>query len=125
MLGDIENGTRRNNANCGMTPRVFEHLFARIQKASLCNLLLFGCLTCHVNFISYFLHYCLQEKEIRRDEKLRFTCKCSFLEIYNEQILDLLNPNSVNLQVSIMQGFSYTDLYCFLHLLLTLCLDHS
>nr|CAB3498193.1 unnamed protein product [Digitaria exilis] len=71
MLGDIENGTRRNNANCGMTPRVFEHLFARIQK----------------------------EKEIRRDEKLRFTCKCSFLEIYNEQILDLLNPNSVNLQI--------------------------
>ncbi|KAG2545864.1 hypothetical protein PVAP13_9KG464522 [Panicum virgatum] len=71
MLGDIENGTRRNSANCGMTPRVFEHLFARIQK----------------------------EKEIRRDEKLRFTCKCSFLEIYNEQILDLLNPNSVNLQI--------------------------
>ncbi|CAN6322593.1 unnamed protein product [Urochloa humidicola] len=71
MLGDIENGTRRNNSNCGMTPRVFEHLFARIQK----------------------------EKEIRRDEKLRFTCKCSFLEIYNEQILDLLNPNSVNLQI--------------------------
>ncbi|XP_066330493.1 kinesin-like protein KIN-12G isoform X2 [Miscanthus floridulus] len=71
MLGDIENGTRRNNVNCGITPRVFEHLFARIQK----------------------------EKELRRDEKLRFTCKCSFLEIYNEQILDLLNPNSVNLQI--------------------------
>lgn len=57
--------------NCGITPRVFEHLFARIQK----------------------------EKELRRDEKLRFTSKCSFLEIYNEQILDLLNPNSVNLQI--------------------------
>lgn len=57
--------------NCGMTPRVFEHLFLRIQK----------------------------EKEIRRDEKLSFTCKCSFLEIYNEQILDLLNPNAINLQV--------------------------
>ncbi|KAL6894094.1 hypothetical protein ACP4OV_008192 [Aristida adscensionis] len=71
MLGDIENGTRRNNTNCGMTPRVFEHLFSRIQK----------------------------EKEIRRDEKLRFTCKCSFLEIYNEQILDLLNPNAVNLHI--------------------------
>ncbi|ONM09329.1 Kinesin-like protein KIN-12E [Zea mays] len=71
MLGDIENGTRRNNVNCGITPRVFEHLFVRIQK----------------------------EKELRRDEKLMFTCKCSFLEIYNEQILDLLNPNSVNLQI--------------------------
>ena len=41
----------------------------------------------------------MQEKELRIDETLRFTCKCSFLEIYNEQILDLLNPNSVNLQV--------------------------
>ncbi|KAF6169912.1 hypothetical protein GIB67_034304 [Kingdonia uniflora] len=40
-----------------------------------------------------------QEKESRRDEKLRFTCKCSFLEIYNEQILDLLDPSSVNLQI--------------------------
>ncbi|CAM0876271.1 unnamed protein product [Alopecurus aequalis] len=71
MLGDIENGTRRNNENCGMTPRVFEHLFLRIQK----------------------------EKEIRGEEKLSFTCKCSFLEIYNEQILDLLNPNATNLQL--------------------------
>ncbi|XP_008789959.2 kinesin-like protein KIN-12G [Phoenix dactylifera] len=71
MLGDIEGGTRRHSVNCGMTPRVFEHLFSRIQK----------------------------EKESRRDEKLQFTCKCSFLEIYNEQILDLLNPSSVNLQI--------------------------
>ncbi|RVW30913.1 Kinesin-like protein KIN-12E [Vitis vinifera] len=70
MLGDIEGGTRRHSVNCGMTPRVFEYLFSRIQK----------------------------EKEARRDEKLRFTCKCSFLEIYNEQILDLLEPSSANLQ---------------------------
>lgn len=40
MLGDIENGTRRNNVNCGMTPRVFEHLFLRIQKASFDYLLI-------------------------------------------------------------------------------------
>ncbi|GAB2234913.1 hypothetical protein Drorol1_Dr00004184 [Drosera rotundifolia] len=71
MLGDIEGGTRRHSVNCGMTPRVFEYLFSRIQK----------------------------EKEARRDEKLRFTCRCSFLEIYNEQILDLLNPSSINLQI--------------------------
>lgn len=32
MLGDIESGTRRHSVNCGMTPRVFEHLFSRIQK---------------------------------------------------------------------------------------------
>ncbi|KAK7375206.1 hypothetical protein VNO78_35899 [Psophocarpus tetragonolobus] len=71
MLGDIEGGTRRHSVNCGMTPRIFEQLFSRIQK----------------------------EKEDRREEKLKFTCKCSFLEIYNEQILDLLDPSSNNLQI--------------------------
>ncbi|KAJ4890577.1 P-loop containing nucleoside triphosphate hydrolases superfamily protein [Raphanus sativus] len=71
MLGDIEGGTRRHSVNCGMTPRVFEFLFSRIQK----------------------------EKEVRKEEKLQFTCRCSFLEIYNEQILDLLDPSSTNLQL--------------------------
>ncbi|KAM7522910.1 hypothetical protein LguiA_012812 [Lonicera macranthoides] len=71
MLGDIEGGTRRHSVNCGMTPRVFEYLFSRIQK----------------------------EREARREEKIRYTCKCSFLEIYNEQILDLLDPSSLNLQI--------------------------
>lgn len=42
----------------------------------------------------------LQEEESRRDEKLKYSCKCSFLEIYNEQITDLLDPSSTNLQVS-------------------------
>lgn len=41
-----------------------------------------------------------QEREARREEKIRYTCKCSFLEIYNEQILDLLDPSSINLQVA-------------------------
>ncbi|KAL0390706.1 UNVERIFIED_CONTAM: Kinesin-like protein KIN-12E [Sesamum calycinum] len=71
MLGDIEGGARRHSVNCGMTPRVFEYLFSRIQK----------------------------EKDVRREEKLKFTCRCSFLEIYNEQILDLLDPSSLNLQI--------------------------
>ncbi|KAL0789892.1 hypothetical protein Bca101_006138 [Brassica carinata] len=71
MLGDIEGGTRRHSVNCGMTPRVFEFLFSRILK----------------------------EKEVRKEENLHFTCRCSFLEIYNEQILDLLDPSSNNLQL--------------------------
>ncbi|KAL0914689.1 hypothetical protein M5K25_015057 [Dendrobium thyrsiflorum] len=71
MLGDIEGGIQRNSTNCGMTPRVFEYLFSRIQK----------------------------EKETQSNQKLHFTCKCSFLEIYNEQILDLLDPSSINLQI--------------------------
>ncbi|KAF3323505.1 phragmoplast orienting kinesin 2 [Carex littledalei] len=40
-----------------------------------------------------------QEKEIRNGEKLQFMCKCSFLEIYNEQIFDLLDPVLTNLQI--------------------------
>ncbi|PKA54345.1 Kinesin-like protein KIN12A [Apostasia shenzhenica] len=71
MLGDIEGGTRRSIVNNGMTPRVFEYLFSRIQK----------------------------EKEVQSDKKLLFTCRCSFLELYNEQIFDLLDPCSVNLQI--------------------------
>ncbi|KAH9659395.1 kinesin-like protein KIN-12E [Citrus sinensis] len=71
MLGDIEESTQRHSVNSGMTPRVFEYLFSTIQK----------------------------EKIVRKDEKIRFNCKCSFLEIYNEQILDLLDPSSSNLQI--------------------------
>ncbi|XP_071739930.1 kinesin-like protein KIN-12E [Rutidosis leptorrhynchoides] len=71
MLGDIDGGSRRHSVNSGMTPRVFEYLFTRIQK----------------------------DREVRREEKIQYTCKCSFLEIYNEQILDLLDPSSANLQI--------------------------
>nr|AMS24235.1 kinesin 12-Ia protein [Marsilea vestita] len=71
MLGDLEGADHRPSKNRGMTPRVFEYLFAKIE----------------------------QEEESRRDERLRFICKCSFLEIYNEQILDLLDPTTTNLQM--------------------------
>ncbi|MCO5595931.1 hypothetical protein L7F22_049982 [Adiantum nelumboides] len=71
MLGDLEGAQHRPNTNRGMTPRVFEYLFARI----------------------------LEEEEKRRSEQLKFMCKCSFLEIYNEQILDLLEPSTANLQL--------------------------
>lgn len=41
----------------------------------------------------------MQEENLREQEQLRFVCKCSFLEIYNEHITDLLDPTSINLQV--------------------------
>ncbi|KAL5562494.1 hypothetical protein UlMin_032241 [Ulmus minor] len=69
MLGEIESLEVKPSPHRGMTPRIFEFLFARIQA----------------------------EEEIRRDEKLQYNCKCSFLEIYNEQITDLLDPSSTNL----------------------------
>ncbi|KAL2344857.1 hypothetical protein Fmac_006142 [Flemingia macrophylla] len=69
MLGDIEDLDVKPSPQRGMTPRIFEFLFARIQA----------------------------EEESRRDENLKYNCKCSFLEIYNEQITDLLDPSSTNL----------------------------
>ncbi|XVF28968.1 hypothetical protein REPUB_Repub15cG0079200 [Reevesia pubescens] len=55
----------------GLTPRVFERLFARIN-----------------------------EEQIKHaDKQLQYQCRCSFLEIYNEQITDLLDPNQRNLQL--------------------------
>ncbi|XP_024367557.1 kinesin-like protein KIN-12D isoform X3 [Physcomitrium patens] len=71
MLGDIDDLAIRPSLQRGMTPRVFEYLFARIQ----------------------------QEENLREQEQLRFVCKCSFLEIYNEHITDLLDPTSINLQI--------------------------
>ncbi|XWS09260.1 hypothetical protein CRYUN_Cryun40dG0070500 [Craigia yunnanensis] len=55
----------------GLTPRVFEQLFARIN-----------------------------EDQIKHaDKQLKYQCRCSFLEIYNEQIADLLDPNQRHLQI--------------------------
>ncbi|KAG0577882.1 hypothetical protein KC19_5G188700 [Ceratodon purpureus] len=71
MLGDIDDLAYRPSHQRGMTPRIFEYLFTRIQ----------------------------QEEQLREQEQLRFVCKCSFLEIYNEHITDLLDPSSTNLQI--------------------------
>nr|GEY01429.1 kinesin-like protein KIN12B isoform X2 [Tanacetum cinerariifolium] len=55
----------------GLTPRVFERLFSRIS-----------------------------EEQIKQaDKQLVYQCHCSFLEIYNEQITDLLNPTQRNLHL--------------------------
>lgn len=55
----------------GLTPRVFEQLFSRIKE----------------------------EQGKHRDKELTYHCTCSFLEIYNEQITDLLDPMQKNLQI--------------------------
>jgi kinesin family protein 15 len=41
----------------------------------------------------------VQEEAERENEKLKFSTTYSFLEIYNEQVTDLLEPTSRNLQV--------------------------
>ncbi|XP_028550435.1 kinesin-like protein KIN-12A [Dendrobium catenatum] len=55
----------------GLTPRVFEMLFSRIYE----------------------------EQAKQSDKQLIYQCHCSFLEIYNEQITDLLDPTQRNLQI--------------------------
>jgi len=46
------------------------------------------------------LEYVFQEIDRRKeDEDMSFICRCSFLEIYREQITDLLDPNNTGLQV--------------------------
>lgn len=141
MLGEIDDLEVKPSPHRGMTPRIFEFLFARIQAVHSCILLLlfpvwlflfelvlFYCIFCAnetgfnrkinqyiENFkmvvlwfyypplfsLHYLLaHFLLQEEESRRDERLKYNCKCSFLEIYNEQITDLLDPSSTNLLVS-------------------------
>ncbi|KAK9289237.1 hypothetical protein L1049_017711 [Liquidambar formosana] len=71
MMGEIYEVEGKLNEDCGITPRIFEYLFMRIRA----------------------------EEDNRRDEQLKYSCKCSFLEIYNEQITDLLEPSSTNLQL--------------------------
>ncbi|KAL2530140.1 Kinesin-like protein KIN12B [Forsythia ovata] len=55
----------------GLTPRVCQRLFERINE----------------------------EQERHADKQLVYMCRCSFLEIYNEQITDLLDPSQKNLQI--------------------------
>ncbi|XP_060959954.1 kinesin-like protein KIN-12C isoform X1 [Cannabis sativa] len=71
MMGEISQIQENLNLDSGLTPRIFEYLFKRISA----------------------------EEESRREEQLKYSCKCSFLEIYNEQITDLLEPSSTNLHL--------------------------
>nr|CAB3466339.1 unnamed protein product [Digitaria exilis] len=87
MLGEISDLEVRPSPDRGMTPRIFEFLFARIRAVTFFSLAILT-----TNDASL-------EEESRRDEKLKYSCKCSFLEIYNEQITDLLDPSSTNLQL--------------------------
>ncbi|XP_062187071.1 LOW QUALITY PROTEIN: kinesin-like protein KIN-12E [Phragmites australis] len=71
MMGELTKLGNELSKDSGLTPRIFEYLFARINE----------------------------EEERGREDNLKYICKCSFLEIYNEQITDLLEPSSTNLQI--------------------------
>ena len=76
MLGDVAREPDGSlSPGCGLVPRVFEALFAAIAE---------------------------KEQMTQRGSSassLRYSVKCSFLEIYNEEVTDLLNPSSTGLQI--------------------------
>ncbi|KAF8414212.1 hypothetical protein HHK36_002212 [Tetracentron sinense] len=55
----------------GIVPRIFQMLFSEIQR----------------------------EREDSEEKQINYQCRCSFLEIYNEQIGDLLDPTQRNLEI--------------------------
>ncbi|KAK3150051.1 hypothetical protein QOZ80_3AG0227150 [Eleusine coracana subsp. coracana] len=55
----------------GVVPRVFQDLFTRIQSS----------------------------QESSPDKQISYQCRCSFLEVHNEQINDLLEPSQRDLQI--------------------------
>ncbi|KAJ4781282.1 kinesin-like protein [Rhynchospora pubera] len=59
------------NTNLGVAPRFFHMLFSEFQRP----------------------------QEGSEEKKKNFQCRCSFLEIYNEQINDLLDPTQRDLQI--------------------------
>ncbi|KAK7114455.1 kinesin-like protein KIF15 isoform X2 [Littorina saxatilis] len=70
MLGQSEECDNFQHELRGVIPRSFEHLFNLISR----------------------------EHELHGERK-QFLCKCTFLEIYQEQVYDLLDPAAANLQI--------------------------
>ncbi|OWM81344.1 kinesin-like protein KIN-12F [Punica granatum] len=60
-----------SSSDQGLVPRIFQILFSEIEK----------------------------EQEAWEGKQVNYQCRCSFLEIYNEKIGDLLDPTQRNLQI--------------------------
>lgn len=77
----------------GLTPRVFESLFARIQEVSKLSVstvsLLRAIIASVVNVCGVLLTVALvfQEEMINADKQLLYQCRCSFLEVPNLSFL--------------------------------------
>ncbi|XP_076911158.1 kinesin-like protein KIN-12C [Bidens hawaiensis] len=59
------------SGDLGIVPRIFQMLFAEIQR----------------------------EQSQTEGKQINYQCRCSFLEMYNDQIGDLLNPTQRNLEI--------------------------
>ncbi|KAL9316712.1 hypothetical protein ACSQ67_017713 [Phaseolus vulgaris] len=65
----------------GIVPRIFQMLFSELDK----------------------------EQQASDEKQFNYQCRCSFLEIYNEQIGDLLDPTQRNLEACICHPFMKDD----------------
>lgn len=73
MLGDIPAAHGALSSSSGLIPRIFDHLLSEMQRR--------------------------EQQPPGGCEELRYECHIGMLEIYNETITDLLNPEASNLQV--------------------------
>ncbi|KAL6893496.1 hypothetical protein ACP4OV_007594 [Aristida adscensionis] len=69
MAAMVDSGA--DHADQGIVPRVFQSLFSRIQSG----------------------------QESSSEKQTSYQCRCSFLEVHNEQINDLLEPSQRDLQI--------------------------
>ncbi|KAK1272768.1 Kinesin-like protein KIN12A [Acorus gramineus] len=74
----------QKSSHQGIVPRVFSTLFTEIEKA----------------------------QNISEEKQVNYQCRCSFLEIYNEQVSDLLDSTQRNLQIrdDVKNGFYVENL---------------
>lgn len=104
MLGAVQRdgATGALDAACGLIPRVFEALFAAIAQREQAECARGGA---------------GNGASTGGGASLRYSVKCSFLEIYNEEVTDLLEPGSNGLQIRdgdakrgvYVQGLSETE----------------
>jgi len=76
MIGNPDFSKKNASEEGGLAPRVFQYLFRKITEA--------------------------EQRKRDKDgnpEELHFSVRCSVLEIYNENITDLLNPKETNLPI--------------------------
>lgn len=94
---------------CGLIPRMFVHLFQRIAESEETRVSPPGA-PLHTNTAACTqpLSKTLSLNEASRDiicgaqregRETKILCRCSFLEIYKEDITDLLNPASTRMQI--------------------------
>lgn len=90
------------NDQQGLAPRVFQQLFARISEEQTKHSENQLSYQCHCSFLEVdcllIVSFCVPD--LLNNFSLVLLAQSLFLQIYNEPIMDLLDPNQKNLQVN-------------------------